>query len=265
MLEKFGVFSFLRSEKLTRFLTTCLSATSFKIWSFSAFLYISAEMKIKRTGQKSAVQHSLFWRYVNFSKLMRTTHLCMTSTFQWEYCQCFTFKRFDKFKLKCTSHGDMGSANYFGKISITSKQWFWPVSRIGLSWNFKVLQWINLNESSDIITMCRSLLLCANMNWIRFLTGWTHSLTHYGAKPLASELLELVTKITEQPKRRQNINSKNFYWWLPLEYIACFPKDTQKPGGEMAKVASSVVESIVVKSLNIIFGNSNTTITKTTT
>ena len=33
----------------------------------------------------------------------------------------------------------------------------------------------------------------------------------------------------------------------------------------MAKVASSVVESIVVKSLSIIFGNSNTTITKTTT
>ena len=23
---------------------------------------------------------------------------------------------------------------------------FWPVRRIGLSWNFKVLQWINLNE-----------------------------------------------------------------------------------------------------------------------
>ena len=24
---------------------------------------------------------------------------------------------------------------------------FWQVCRIGLSWNFKVLQWINLNES----------------------------------------------------------------------------------------------------------------------
>ena len=30
---------------------------------------------------------------------------------------------------------------------------FWPVSRIGLSWNFKVLQWINLNES-----FCEALL-----------------------------------------------------------------------------------------------------------
>ena len=29
----------------------------------------------------------------------------MTSTFQSEYCQCFTFKRCDKFKLKCTNHG----------------------------------------------------------------------------------------------------------------------------------------------------------------
>ena len=31
----------------------------------------------------------------------------MTSTFQCEYCQCFTFKRCDNFKLKCTSHGGM--------------------------------------------------------------------------------------------------------------------------------------------------------------
>ena len=36
----------------------------------------------------------------------------MTSTFQCEYCQCFTFKRCDKFKLKCTSHGGMYSAHY---------------------------------------------------------------------------------------------------------------------------------------------------------
>ena len=41
----------------------------------------------------------------------------MTSTFQCEYCQCFTFKRCDKFKLKCTSHGGMYGAHYFGKIS----------------------------------------------------------------------------------------------------------------------------------------------------
>ena len=69
------------------------------------------------TGQKSVLQHSLLWRYANFSKLMRTIHISMTSTFQCEYCQCFTFKRCNKFKLKCTSHGDMYSAHYFGKIS----------------------------------------------------------------------------------------------------------------------------------------------------
>ena len=45
----------------------------------------------------------------------------MTSTFQCEYCQCFTFKRCDEFKLKCTSHGGMYSAYYFGKISINVK------------------------------------------------------------------------------------------------------------------------------------------------
>ena len=52
----------------------------------------------------------------------KTIYISMASTFQREYCQCFTFKRYDKFKLKCTSHGGMYSAHYFGKISITSKQ-----------------------------------------------------------------------------------------------------------------------------------------------
>ena len=131
MLENFGVFSFLRSSKLTRFLTTCLSATSFKIWTFSAFLYISETTRtnffkifshILRTEEKSALQHSLFWRYANFSKLMRTIHISMTTTFQCEDCQCFTFKICAKFKLKCITHGGMYSAHYFGKIRITSKQ-----------------------------------------------------------------------------------------------------------------------------------------------
>ena len=60
------------------------------------------------------------WRYAYFSKLMPTIHISMTSTFQCEYCQCFTLKRCDKFKLKCASHGDIYSAHYFG---ITSKKW----------------------------------------------------------------------------------------------------------------------------------------------
>ena len=36
---------------------------------------------ILRTCQKSALQHSLFWRYANFSKIIRTIHTSMTSTF----------------------------------------------------------------------------------------------------------------------------------------------------------------------------------------
>ena len=40
-------------------------------------------------------------------EIMRTIHTSMTSSFQCEYCQCFTFKSCDKFKLKCTSHGGM--------------------------------------------------------------------------------------------------------------------------------------------------------------
>ena len=47
--------------------------------------------------------------------------MSMTSTCQCKYFQCFTFKRCNKFKLKCTSHGGMYTAHYFGKISITSK------------------------------------------------------------------------------------------------------------------------------------------------
>ena len=78
---------------------------------------------ILRAGQKSALQHSLFWSRANFSRLVGTIHISMTSTFQCKNCQCCSFKRCDKFKLKCTSHGDMYSAHYsVGKIRITSKQ-----------------------------------------------------------------------------------------------------------------------------------------------
>ena len=35
---------------------------------------------ILRTGQKSALQYSLFWRHAKFSKLMRTIHISMTSS-----------------------------------------------------------------------------------------------------------------------------------------------------------------------------------------
>ena len=52
----------------------------------------------------------------------KTIYISMASTFQRKYCQCFTFKRYDKFKLKCTSHGGMYSARYFGKTSRMSKQ-----------------------------------------------------------------------------------------------------------------------------------------------
>ena len=136
MLGNFGFFSFLRSWKLTRFLTTCLIATSFKIWTFSGFLYISETTRTNVFKISSHNFHNVYnkfrnfyydwctatpwnfktdlsyepvrkirpttftvWRYANFSKLMQTTHISMTSTFQCEYWQCFLFKRCDKFKL----------------------------------------------------------------------------------------------------------------------------------------------------------------------
>ena len=47
MLGNFGVFSFLQSWKLTRFLATRLNATSFKIWIFSAvFEYLQNDKTI---------------------------------------------------------------------------------------------------------------------------------------------------------------------------------------------------------------------------
>ena len=110
MVGNFGLFSFLRSWKLTRFLTTCASATSFKICTFSAFLYISettrtiffkslhiifimyiimSETLIKidslqhlEISRQTYPMHLskirattfTFWRYANFYKLMRTIH-----------------------------------------------------------------------------------------------------------------------------------------------------------------------------------------------
>ena len=57
----------------------------------------------------------------NFSKLRRAIHISIVHFSVSEYCQCFTFKRCDKFKLKCTSHGGVNSAHYFGKISHSVK------------------------------------------------------------------------------------------------------------------------------------------------
>ena len=53
-----------------------------------------------RTGQKSALQHSLLRCCANSSKLMPTIHTFMASTFQGEYCQCFTFKICNKIHTK---------------------------------------------------------------------------------------------------------------------------------------------------------------------
>ena len=99
-----------------------MSETFVKIDSLQ-HLEISRQIYNTNGSKIRATISSLFWRYANFSKLMRTIHISLTSTFHCEYCQCFTLKRCDKSKLKCTSHGGMYNAHYFRKISITSKQW----------------------------------------------------------------------------------------------------------------------------------------------
>ena len=149
MLGNFGGFSFFRSWKLSLFLTTLISATSFKIWTFRAFLYISettrtnffkicshnlhnvylimSESFIKidslqhlkisrqtdpRTGQKSALQHSLFWRYANFSKLMQR------NIYQWlvHFSVSIVNVLHSKDAMNSNyniAHGGMYSAHYF--------------------------------------------------------------------------------------------------------------------------------------------------------
>ena len=72
---------------------------------------------ILQTFQKSALQHSLFSRYANFSKIMRTIHTSMTSTFYSEFIASFECKTLTILTLKCTSHGGMYSAHYLEKIS----------------------------------------------------------------------------------------------------------------------------------------------------
>ena len=65
MPGNFGVFSFLRSWKLTRFLSTCISETSFKIWTFSAFLYIA---ETTRTNFFKISSHNIHNVYSYFEK-----------------------------------------------------------------------------------------------------------------------------------------------------------------------------------------------------
>ena len=57
-----------------------------KVWHFLLRLIHCNVLKfqdkpILQTCQNSALQHSLFWPYANFSKIMPTIHTSMTSTF----------------------------------------------------------------------------------------------------------------------------------------------------------------------------------------
>ena len=52
MLGNFGVCSFLRSWKLTHFHTPCISDSSFKIWTFSAFLMSLKRLEFFLTSQE---------------------------------------------------------------------------------------------------------------------------------------------------------------------------------------------------------------------
>ena len=72
---------------------------------------------ILRTCQKTALQHSLFSRYANLSKIMSTIHTSMTSTFYFEFIASFECKTLTILTLKFTSHGGMYSAHYLEKIS----------------------------------------------------------------------------------------------------------------------------------------------------
>ena len=80
MLGNFGVFSFMRSWKLTRFFTTCLSATSFKIWTFSRFLCIS------ETAQTNFFLKSLQIIFIMYIMYIPSTNFEKKEKKWWSYC-----------------------------------------------------------------------------------------------------------------------------------------------------------------------------------
>ena len=70
MLRNFGVLLFLRSWKLTRFLTTCISATSFRIWTFSTQLSCTSPKRLERIFLKSL--YIIFIMYIKMSETFIT-------------------------------------------------------------------------------------------------------------------------------------------------------------------------------------------------
>ena len=75
---------------------------------------------ILRTCQKSALWHSLFWRYANFSKIMRTIHTSMTSTFLFEFMPSFECKTlaFFIFNFQTTSLSKLFTQQLQNQLSL---------------------------------------------------------------------------------------------------------------------------------------------------
>ena len=81
---------------------------------------------------------------------------------------------------------------------------FWPVGRIGLSWNFKVLQWINLNES-----FCEEYYIQYGDYVARF---WKNS---FESKKVVSEIykkalkVEILNEVTLRQVVRKRVSFKD--------------------------------------------------------
>ena len=87
------------------------------------------------SGQKSVLQHSLFWRYANFSKLMRTGIHSWLVHFSLNFTALFECKTLKIFALRLTKNiGKVSEKNVakhlkvFLKVAPTLVFWAWSTS-----------------------------------------------------------------------------------------------------------------------------------------
>ena len=145
MVGDFDVFLFLRSWRPARFLITCISATSFKFWPFSAFFNISETTRtnffqissqnlpiynISETFIKiDSLQHLEILRQsypTNLSKICVATFTALLFFPKW--CPLYIPPWLVLFSLNLShvlnvKHWQYSPCNVLAKISITSKQW----------------------------------------------------------------------------------------------------------------------------------------------
>ena len=103
---------------------------------YTASNEFSSAWKFVRFGVRSTRNH-LNSRLVHFS--LNLSHLLNVKHWQYSHWNVLAMD-------VCTVRINFEKLAYRQNSECLNAD-FWPIRRIGLSWNFKVLRWINLNES----------------------------------------------------------------------------------------------------------------------